>query len=58
MENYIFPSNFYEKVNAPISIGAHAWRLTGIDINRGLRLKDVDSKGYSTRAEKPAKPIK
>ncbi|MFT6221140.1 MAG: hypothetical protein ACJA0C_000540 [Candidatus Endobugula sp.] len=58
VENYIFPSNFYEKVNAPISIGAHTWRLTGIDINRGLRLKDVDSKGYSSRAGKPAKPIK
>jgi hypothetical protein len=55
---YLFPSDFYEKVNAPIAIGAHAWRLTGLDINRGLSLKDIDDIEYSSKAEKPAMTLK
>jgi hypothetical protein len=54
---YLFPSDFYEKVNAPIAIGAHAWHLTGIDINRGLSLKDIDDIEFSSNAEKPAMAV-
>jgi hypothetical protein len=38
--DYLFPSEFFERVNAPIAINAHAWHLTGLDINRGNVLAD------------------
>lgn len=54
---YVFPSRFFEKVNAPIAIDAHAWELTGLDINRDLRLSDLQGKDYSSNAARPATPI-
>lgn len=58
VDNYLFPSDFYEKVNAPIAIGAHAWHLTGIDINRKLSLNDIEGAEYSGEANKPAASLK
>lgn len=53
LENYIFPSDFFERVNAPISIDAHAWRLTGIDINRDYQLNDIND-GFKNDAKRVA----
>ena len=38
--DYLFPSVFFERVKAPIAIDAHAWHLTGLDINRGTSVTD------------------
>ena len=38
--DYLFPSVFFERVKAPIAIDAHAWHLTGLDINRGSSVTD------------------
>ena len=54
---YLFPSKFIEKVNAPVALNAHAWTLTGLDINRDLRLSDLTGKGYSKQASVPAKEM-
>lgn len=54
---YLFPSKFFEKVNAPIAIDAHAWKLTGLDINRDLRLSDLTGKDFSKHAAVPAKAL-
>lgn len=54
---YVFPSRFFEKVNAPIAIDAHGWRLTGLDINRGLTLNDLQGKNFSNIASAPAKDL-
>ena len=36
VDGFLFPVRFFERVRAPIAIDAHAWRLTGLDINRGI----------------------
>ena len=41
MGSYIFPVKFFERVNAPIAIDAHAWQLTSIDINRAYQKENL-----------------
>ena len=55
--DYVFPTQFYERVNAPIAIGAHAWEYTGLDVNRGLEFDDLKGARYSEKAQVPAKPL-
>lgn len=57
IDRYTFPSKFHERVRGPIAIDAHSWHLTGIDINRGLALEDVDSDGWSVVAGDNAKRL-
>ena len=53
VQDYIFPSQFFERVKAPIAIDAHAWQLTGIDINRNYDRKDI-ANGLKNEALAPA----
>lgn len=53
VENYIFPSEFFERVKAPIAIDAHTWQLTGLDINRDYNIDDIRN-GHINGAKKPA----
>lgn len=53
--DYLFPSNFFERVNAPLSIDAHAWHLTGLDINRGNLVSDYQGSDENEIADYPAK---
>ncbi len=53
--HYTFPRKFFERVNAPIAIDAHAWELTGIDINRDYQLTDLRKPGFSGAAQHTAK---
>ena len=55
---YLFPSDFFERVNAPISINAHAWHLTGLDINRGLALEEYQGANEEIISSKPALPLR
>jgi hypothetical protein len=55
--SFTFPSEFFERVNAPISIDAHEWRLTGLDINRDYRQRDLLSPGFAGEAKRPATKI-
>ena len=55
---YIFPSKFFERVNAPISIDAHAWHLTGLDINRGNSIDDYKGPKDAAIVNYPAAPLK
>jgi len=54
---FVFPSKFLERVLAPINIDAHAWSLTGIDINRDYGLDDIDGPGLQGRAAANAAPL-
>lgn len=56
--DYLFPSDFFERVNAPISINAHAWHLTGLDINRGLALEEYQGANEEIISSKPALPLR
>ena len=55
---YTLPVHFFERVVGPVNIDAHEWWYTGIDINRGLVLEDLNLNDWSPKAAKPAKPIK
>lgn len=57
VDKFLFPVDFFEVVNAPIAIDAHAWQTIGLDINRGLSLEDLEGADYSEAAKKPAAPI-
>ena len=54
---YLFPSRFFERVNAPISIDAHAWHLTGLDINRGNNIGDYEGSDTTSVSAYPAMPF-
>lgn len=53
IQDYVFPSVFFERVKAPIAIDAHAWHLTGLDINRDYTIADI-SNGLKNKASEPA----
>ena len=55
IEQFTLPTHFFERVIGPISINAHEWWYTGIDINRGLNAKDIGVDGWSDKALVPAK---
>lgn len=51
---FTLPTHFFERVLGPIRLNAHEWWYTGIDINRELELSDVEIRGWSQKASKPA----
>ena len=55
---YTVPSEYLERVLGPLRIKAHAWHLTGIDVNRGLSLGDIDGPKFSGLAAEPATPLR
>jgi hypothetical protein len=50
----VWPTNFYERLLRPLPLAVHRWRLTGLDVNRGLEPADVDGGTFLGRAEAPA----
>jgi hypothetical protein len=53
-----WPTRFYERLRKPIpNLPVHDWRLTGLDVNRGLSEADISGKHFSPKAEQAAKPI-
>ncbi len=55
---YMLPSRYLERVLGPIRITAHTWHLTGLDINRGLSLTDIEGQQYVGLAAAPATPLR
>lgn len=52
---YVFPVRFMERVRGPLRIRAHAWQVTGIDLDRGWTRGDVeDAAGFVGAAARPA----
>lgn len=56
VNGFLLPVSFHERVRAPIAIHAHSWKLTGLDINRGIALDDVDGSDWQRAAEMRALP--
>jgi len=51
---YVFPSRFDERVRGPIRIGAHRWRITARDQDRGWTRAEVEGPDFSGNAARPA----
>jgi hypothetical protein len=49
-----WPTRFYERLLRPLPLPVHDWRLTGLDVNRGLTLAEVDGVEFSGNASAPA----
>lgn len=53
-----WPTRFFERLRKPIpGLPVHDWRLTGVDVNRGLSATELSGKAFSGKAETPARRI-
>lgn len=53
----LWPTRFYERIRAPLKLPAHRWRMTGLDLNRGLTAADLGTISMSSRAATPAQAL-
>jgi len=49
-----WPTRFHERLLRPLPLGVHDWRLTGLDVNRGLVAAEVSGMVLAGRAAVPA----
>lgn len=52
-----FPTRFHERLLRPLQMPVHDWRVTGLDLDRGLDAASVDGV-FRGRAESPARPTR
>lgn len=57
LESFVFPVAFHERVRGPISIDAHSWKLTGLDINRNLSFSDHNKTLWEPSISRVASPL-
>ena len=55
---FTIPTHIIERVLAPINVHAHTWRVTGLDLNRGITLNDISGKKWKGLAIKSPMPVK
>ena len=53
----VWPMRSYERIVHPISLPAHDWRITGLDVNRGYGPTDVTGEVFSGAAANRAAPL-
>jgi hypothetical protein len=49
-----WPTRFYERLLRPLPLPVHDWRLTGLDVNRGLDVAEVSGPVFMGKAVQPA----
>ena len=49
-----WPTRFYERLLRPLPLPVHDWRLTGLDVNRGIASADVGGPVFGGKAVAPA----
>lgn len=54
----VWPMRSYERIVHPISLPAHDWRITGLDVNRGYGLNDLSGASFSGAAAEPARQLR
>lgn len=54
----LWPVDFDERIRVPFDLHAHHWRLTGLDLNRGLTPGDLSGDEWSAKARRPAAAMK
>ncbi len=52
-----WPTRFHEQLLRPFPLAVHDWRLTGLDVNRGLTPADIDGTEFSGGATRAATPL-
>jgi hypothetical protein len=49
-----WPTRFYERLLRPLPLPVHDWRMTGLDVNRGLEAAEVSGPSFTGKALAPA----
>jgi hypothetical protein len=49
-----WPTRFHERLLRPFPLPVHDWRLTGLDVDRGLYAAEVGGTAFGGRAARPA----
>ncbi len=57
LHGVMWPTRFHERLLRPAPLDVHAWRLTGLDVNRGETPADVSGPNFTGRASAPATPL-
>ena len=57
VQGIVWPTTFHERLLRPAPLDVHAWRLTGLDINRGLSPAEVSGEVFRDQALPPATPL-
>ena len=52
-----WPMRSYERIVHPLSLPAHDWRITGLDVNRGYSATDLRGAEFAGAAAPPARPL-
>jgi hypothetical protein len=52
----VWPTRFHERLLKPIpNLPVHDWRMTGLDVNRGLEAAELGGRSFSGKAAAPAR---
>lgn len=49
-----WPTRFHERLLRPLPLAVHDWRLTGLDVNRGLDRAEISGVAFEGKAVMPA----
>ena len=52
-----WPTRFFERIVKPFRLAVHDWRLTGLDVNRGMSARELSGPVFSGAAAAPAKAL-
>ena len=53
-----WPTRFYERLLRPFPLPVHDWRLTALDVNRGIEVAEVDGPAFGGKAVAPAAALR
>jgi hypothetical protein len=53
----LWATDYVERIRVPFDLLAHEWHLKGLDVNRGMGVKELAAPSFTGRAAPPAKPI-
>jgi hypothetical protein len=56
-DGMIWPTRFHEQLRRPFSLAVHDWRLTGLDVDRGVPASAVSGATFTGEATRPARPL-
>jgi len=54
----VWPTRFYERLRKPIpNLPVHDWRMTGLDVNRGMKAEELSGPIFTGHASAPARAL-
>ncbi|MEP6883728.1 MAG: hypothetical protein ABJC66_03160 [Gammaproteobacteria bacterium] len=57
LEGISWPTHYYERLLRPVPLPVHEWRMSGLDLNRGLVARELTGSSFLGKAVAPAATI-